>query len=216
MDKETTQKIISELRENSKKRKFSQSFDLIVTLKDLNLKNPEEQVEFYTELPHALGKKVKVAALVGPELKERAEGIVDTIIAQDDFAEFKDKKLAKKLAKDHDFFIAQAEIMPKVAAAFGRVLGPRNKMPNPKLGSILPAKGSVEPLYKKLQKTVRISGKKAPMLQVKVGTEDMKDEDIIENITTAYNQIEHHLPKEKGNVKYVLLKLTMSKPIKIE
>ena len=216
MDKETAQKIIKELRQNAKKRKFSQSFDLIITLKDLNLKNPDDQVEFFTTLPHSLGKKIKIAAFVGPELKERAEGVVDTIIPQDDFDKYKDKKLAKKLAKEHDFFIAQAEIMPKVAGAFGRVLGPRNKMPNPKLGSILPGKGAVEPLYKRLQKTIRITAKKMPMIQVKIGTEAMKDEDIIENLTTAYNQIIHHLPKEKSNVKNVLLKLTMSKPIKVD
>ncbi|MCF7871850.1 hypothetical protein K9L97_02340 [Candidatus Woesearchaeota archaeon] len=215
MDKNLIQKSIKDLRENAKKRKFSQSFDLIVTLKDLNLKNVDEQVDFFTTIPHIQGKQ-KVAALVGPELEEKAKKICDITINVDDFDKYKDKKLAKKLAAEHTFFIAQAEIMPKVAATFGRVLGPRNKMPNPKLGSVLPAKGQVETIYERLQKTVRVMAKKSPVIQVKIGKEDMTDEQIIENIQHAYNQIVHHLPKEKSNVKEIMLKLTMSKPVKIE
>lgn len=213
MDKQSIEKTIKELRETSKKRKFSQAFDLIVTLKDLNLKNVNDQIDFFASLPHATGKKVRVAALVGPELKERADGVCDTVIEQKNFDNYKDKKLVKKLANDHDFFIAQAEIMPKVAATFGRVLGPRNKMPNPKLGSVLPGKGQVEPLYERLQKTVRISAKKSPMIQVKIGSEAMTDEQLVDNIMNAHNQIVHHLPKEGSNVKTTMLKLTMSKPI---
>ena len=216
MNKESIEKTIKELRETSKKRKFSQAFDLIVTLKDLNLKNINDQVDFFATLPHTTGKKIKVAALVGPELKEKATKVCDTVISQAEFDKYKDKKVAKKLANEHDFFIAQAEIMPKVAAAFGRILGPRNKMPNPKLGSVVPGKGQVEPLYERLQKTVRITAKKAPMIQIKVGSESMDDSEIIENILTIHNQIVHHLPKENSNVRQTLLKLTMSKPIKIE
>ena len=216
MDKNSVQKAIKELREKAKKRKFSQAFDLIVTLKDINMKNPEEQVDFFAQIPFNMGKKIKVAALAGPELAERAKGIYDEIIVQDNFDKYKDKKLAKKLATEFDFFIAQAEIMPKVAAAFGRALGPRGKMPNPKLGSVVPGKGQVEQLYEKLQKTVRVSAKKAPMIQVKVGTEAMSDEQVTENIMTVYNQIVHHLPKETSNVRHSMLKLTMSAPIKID
>jgi len=216
MNTKSIEKAIKELRANAKERKFKQSFDLIVTLKEINLKNNDEQVDFFVTLKHKLGKQVKVVALAGPELEERAKKVCDLVIPQSDFNKYKDKKIQKKIASEYDFFIAQADIMPKVAAAFGRSLGPRGKMPNPKLGSIIPGKGNVEPLYEKLQKTVRVSAKKAPMTQIKVGNEAMKDEEIIENIELVYNQLVHHLPKEAGNVRSVLLKLTMSKPIKIE
>jgi len=217
MNKKSIENAIKELRKEDHKKKFSQSFDLIVNLKDLNLKNPEEQLDFFTVLSHSLGKKVKVAALVGPELQEKAKGVVDLVITQTEFDKYvSDKKLTKKLATEYDFFIAQADIMPKVAQVFGRVLGPRGKMPNPKLGSVLPGKGQVEPLYERLQKTVRISAKKTPVVQVKVGSESMKDEEIIENIVLVYNQIIHHTPKEKSNIKNAMLKLTMSKPIKVD
>lgn len=216
MDKNSVQKTITELREKSKKRNFSQAFDFVMTLKDINLKNTDEQVDFFVQIPFNLGKKMKVAALAGPELAEKAKKLCDLVVLQDEFNKYKDKKLAKKLATEYDFFISQAEIMPKVAAAFGRALGPRGKMPNPKLGSIVPGKAQLEPLMEKLQKTVRISAKKSPMIQVKVGTESMKDEEIIENIMTIHNQIVNHLPKEAGNVKQSMLKLTMSAPIKIK
>jgi len=88
-------------------------------------------------------------------------------------------------------------------------------MPNPKLGSILPAKGQIEPLYQRLQKTVRASARKAPMIQVKIGGEEQKEEEVIDNIMMVYNQVMHNLPKEGSNIKGVYLKLTMSKPIKI-
>lgn len=216
MDKKGLEKAIQELKKNSKERKFKQSYDLIVTLKDLNLKNPDEQVDFFLTLSHGFSKKVKVAAFAGPELAERAKGVVDLVIPQTDFDKFTDKKQLKKMAAEYDFFIAQADIMPKVAQVFGRALGPRGKMPNPKLGSVIPGKAQVEPLYEKLQRTVRISAKKQPMVHIKVGDENMSVEHVIENAMQVYNQLVHHLPKEKSNVRHVLIKLTMSKPVKIE
>lgn len=216
MDKKGLEKAIQELKKNSKERKFKQSYDLIVTLKDINLKNTEEQVDFFLTLSHGFGKKVKVAAFAGPELAERAKGVVDLVILQSDFDKYTDKKVLKKMAADYDFFIAQADIMPKVAQVFGRALGPRGKMPNPKLGSVVPGRAQLEPLYEKLQRTVRVSAKKQPMTQIKVGDENMPVEHVLENAMQVYNQLVHHLPKEKSNVRHVLIKLTMSKPVKIE
>jgi len=214
MKKESLLKAIDELRKSDHKKKFAQSFDLIINLKDLNLKNSEEQLDFFVTLKHATSN-LKIAALVGPELSDSAK-VCDLVIKQTEFENYKDKKVAKKLANEYDFFIAQADIMPKVAQSFGRVLGTRGKMPNPKLGSILPAKAQVEPVYNKLKSTIRISAKKTPVVQVKIGTETMKNEFILENALLIYNQVMHHLPKEKSNIKNAMLKLTMSKPIKVD
>ena len=70
-------------------------------------------------------------------------------------------------------------------------------------------------LTERLQKTLKISAKKFPVVQLKVGTVDMSDEDLAKNIIYLHDQIEHHLPKEKHNLRGSLLKLTMGKPIKI-
>lgn len=216
MDKKAIEKAVNELRKDENKKKFSQSFDVIVNLKDINLKNPEEQVDFFATFNHGLGRKRKVAVFAGPELEEKAKQVCELVIPVKDFDKYTDKKVVKKIAAEYDFFIAQAEIMPKVAQVFGRVLGPRNKMPNPKLGSVIPAKGNIEPLYERLQRTVRCSAKKSPVIQVKVGDESMPNDKLIDNIMLVYDQVVHHTPKEKANVKSVFVKLTMSKPVKVE
>ncbi|MDP2749983.1 MAG: 50S ribosomal protein L1 [Nanoarchaeota archaeon] len=215
MEKEEIKKAIDELKQKSKKRNFSQTYDMIINLKDLDFKKPEQQVDFFLQLNHGLGRKVKVCAFVGPESKENAEAACDKVILEDDFLQYKDKKLVKKLANEFDFFIAQANLMAKVAATFGRVLGTRGKMPNPKAGCVFPPKGNLKPLYEKLQKTIKLSAKKDPIIHCKIGKEDMPDEEIIDNIILVYNQVIHHLPKEKNNMKSVYIKLTMSEPLKI-
>lgn len=210
-------KHITETLEALKKeqRKFKQSCDLIVALKDLNLKNPDEQVEFYTQLPKGVGKKRKICALVAGEMAEEAKEVFDTVVTQDEFQKL-EKKQIKKLADQNEFFVGQANIMPKIAATFGRFLGPRGKMPNPKAGGIVPPKAPLQPLYDKFQNTVKLSAKKSPNLQVLAGTQEMATKDLVDNIMYLYDQIIHHLPKEKNNVKHVYIKFTMSKPVKLQ
>ncbi|MAG39297.1 50S ribosomal protein L1 [Candidatus Woesearchaeota archaeon] len=215
MDKKNISEILKKLKEDSKKRNFSQTIDLIVTLKDLNLKNPEEQVDFFVTLHHQTGKKISVCAFVGAELADECKKVCDETITQAQFNSFKDKKKAKALARKHDFFIAQGDLMNKVATVFGRTLGPVGKMPNPKAGAIIVAKPQIKPLYEKLQKTTHITAKKQPVIHSIVGKEDQPEKQIIDNIIYLYNQLIHHLPKEKNNINKTLLKLTMSKPINI-
>ncbi len=213
MEKGTVLKALKELRESQKKRNFSQGVDFIINLKNLDLKKPENQIELYIPLTYSKGKKNKICALVGPELRDDAEKVCDGCIAEKDFeAQAKDNRKLKRLADEYEFFIAQANIMPKVATAFGRVFGPRGKMPNPKAGCIVPPKTNLTPLVERLQKTVKAVAKERPLIQVSVGNEAMTDEHIAENAMTVYNQIYGKLPLEKNNVKSVYLKLTMGKP----
>jgi len=216
MDKKSVLEALKKLRESGKKRNFTQSADLIVTLRDLDLKKPEEQVDFFATFHHPTGKKRKVCALVGPELLDEAKANCDRAVSLDDFEKYsKDKKLTKKLASEFDFFIAQANIMPKVAAAFGKVLGSRGKMPNPKAGCVVPPKTSLKPLYEKLQNTIKVSAKLSPMVQVFVGKENLKDEDLADNIIDILAQLESKLPKGKNNIKNAFVKFTMSQSQKL-
>ena len=215
MDKEQVLSAIAKAKDISPKRNFKQSYDLIINLKGLDLKKQEHQIDTFVTLPHSRGKKVKVCALVGPEMEEQAKAVYDSVILPDNFEKFKDKKEIKKLANSFDFFIAQANIMPKIASVFGRVLGPRGKMPNPKSGCVVPPNANIRHLYEKLQRTVRANAKSAPLIQCSIGSEDANASDVAENALTVYSSLLQALPNEKYNIKDVHIKLTMGKPIKV-
>jgi large subunit ribosomal protein L1 len=217
MDKKSIKESIKKVKESSKKRNFKQRFDLIINLKSLDLKKPEQQVEVYAHLHFSNGKKIKICAFVDAGLKEEAQKVCDTTVLIDDFPKYQaDKRLLKKLAEDHSFFIAQANIMPKVAQVFGKVLGSRGKMPNPKAGCVVPPKTALQPVYDTLQHTVVLKAKTQPVAKCTVGSEDQNEEEVIDNILTVYKAITQKLPNEALNIKNVLLKLTMGKPVEVK
>lgn len=199
---------------SKEKRNFSQSYDLLISLKDLNLKDPKDQVEFFATVPHGLGRKRTVCALVGPEMIDDAKKTADMALEQSQFEKMPKKDLRKVAAK-YDYFVGQANIMPKIAGSFGRVLGPRGKMPNPKAGCIVPPKAPLSPLIDRLQKTVKVSVKKSPNVQVLIGSQNMTPAQVTENIKSLYQQVVTNLPREENNVRAVYLKVTMGKPIKL-
>ena len=215
MEKEQFQSALTRAKDISDKRNFKQTYDLIINLKGLDLKKPEHQVDSFVTLPHTRGKKVKICALVGPEMGEQAKAVFDMAITSDNFVKYSDKKEVKKLANSYDFFVAQATIMAKIATTFGRVFGPRGKMPNPKSGGVFAPNANLKPLYEKLQKTIRVTAKTAPLLQCPIGVEDMSLNDLTDNALTIYESIVHSLPNEKHNIKDTYIKLTMGKPVKL-
>ena len=213
MQKSDVQKALEQLKA-TEKRNFSQKYDLIVNLKDLDLKVQDNQKDLFVALPHEKGKSVKVAALVGPELAPNAKLHTDMTITTDQFSLY-DKKKIKKLANEHDFFVAQANIMPEVAKVFGRVLGPRGKMPNPKAGCVVPPNANLKPLVDRLRKTVRLAIKTQLSVKTMIGSQAMTDDQLAENVLAVYDAVLKGLPKERDNLKNVMLKLTMSSPVKI-
>ncbi|MBS3165635.1 hypothetical protein J4444_00795 [Candidatus Woesearchaeota archaeon] len=213
MDKESIKKALDLLKQQPK-RGFVQTYDLVINLKNFDVKT--HPVDFFAVLPHPKGKKIKIAAFVDQELVAQSTKFCDVTLRETDFEKYKnDKKLAKKLGEDYDFFIAQANLMAKVAAAFGKVLGTKGKMPNPKLGCVVPPTANLEPLVKRLNLSVRLSAKKGMNLQCLVGKEDQPDEQIIDNIFSVYQAVLKQVPDESQNIKNVALKLTMGKPVRI-
>lgn len=216
MDKTAITKALAALRSTSAKRKFVQTIDLIINLKNLDLKQADQQVDQYIMLPKTRGRQVKIGAFIGPELAASAKGVVDVIIMHDDFASYaSDKKKIKKLADSCDYFISQISFMAEVAKVFGRVLGPRGKMPNPKAGCVVAPNANLKPLVEKLRNTVRCAAKTQLCIKLPIGKEDQSDEDIIENVHTIVDHLLHHLPQEKNNVSSILLKTTMGAPVKV-
>lgn len=216
MDKNQILKVLESIHKSSKKRKFKQTIDLIINLKELNLKKPEENINTFVVLPYDRGKESKIGAFVGEELVTKAEGVCDEIIHQKDFATIgQDKKKVKKLAKKIDFFIAQANLMPQIASSFGKTLGSLGKMPNPKAGCVVPPVADLKVLSDQLKKTVKVQTKNEAIIKVGIGLEDIGDDKLTENILTIYNLVLRSLPQEKQNIKNVIIKTTMGKPFVI-
>ncbi|MFH1591301.1 MAG: 50S ribosomal protein L1 [archaeon] len=218
MNQETIITAIKKAKESSKKRNFRQTIELIVNLKGLDMKKNQNLVDFFTVLHYSKGKKTQVCALVGPELQDSAKESCDLVIMQSDFEKVASNKAElKTIAATYDYFVAQANIMPKVATAFGKVLGPKGKMPNPKAGCVVPPKTNLKPLAEKLGKTVRINTKGGnAVIQVPIGNEEMDEKEVADNCKTVFDQIVHHLPGELNNIKSALVKLTMGVPIKVD
>ena len=214
MDRKDIENALTELKTNSPKRKFIQSIDLIINLKELNLKKPEHQLELFVPLPHPRGKETRICAIVGPELVEQTKKLCDAVITPDQFPQYaQNKKMIKKLATTCDIFIAQVTFMTDIAKIFGRILGPRGKMPNPKAGCVVPPTANITPLVEKLKKTLKIAVKTQLNFKCRVGTEQTPPDQLAENILVIVQNITRALPQEHSNIKNILLKLTMSKPV---
>ena len=65
MDKEQIQAALAKAKDISDKRNFKQTYDLIINLKDLDLKKTEQQVDFFTALHFTKGKKTAAARILG-------------------------------------------------------------------------------------------------------------------------------------------------------
>ncbi|MEK6933511.1 MAG: hypothetical protein AABW75_01390 [Nanoarchaeota archaeon] len=197
---------LSELRKNEK-RNFNQSIDLIVNLKSIDLK--KDSINTIIKIPY----KVKEKKVCGFLTKK--SNIVKTI-TQLDFVKYKDKKQLKKIVKEFDFFIAAAPLMPAVATTFGKVLGPSGKMPSPQLGILMKEdEENIKQLLISIDLSVKLRAKEASIKLI-AGKESMKDDQILANIDALYQGIVSALPNKKENVKNVMIKTTMSKPIKVE
>ncbi len=204
--KEQLKKALEELRKTNK-RKFIQTVDLIINLQKFDAR--KDSVNIFVSVPHKIKDK-KVCAFL--EVKNNN---VETI-TKEEFKRYSDKKELKKLVKKFDFFISQASLMPAVATTFGRVLGPAGKMPSPQLGILPnPDEKSIKEIIQKINSSVKIRTKE-PSIKIAIGKENMKDEEIIENIITVYNAVLKNLPRNKENIKNIEIKFTMTKPQKIK
>ena len=196
---------IKELREKSSKRNFSQSFDLIISLKEFDLRKPESKFVDEVVLPHGKGRESTVIVFAD-NIKEAGTDVLST---EDVNNLAKNKRKAKKLVSSTDFFLAEAKLMPIVGKVLGQFVGPRGKLP--KIIS-----GDVKTLVKNAKKSVRVRVKDAPVIQAIIGKEDMKDQEIAENAEAVLQFLEKRLPKGKTNIGMIMMKMTMSKPLKVE
>ena len=197
-------KALEELRKG-KARKFVQTLDLIVNLKNFDVR--KEALNTFVNVPH--GGERKLAGF----LTKRSE-LIDSI-TEADFVKYKDLKDIKKLAKRYDAFIAVAPMMAKVATKFGRVFGPAGKMPSPQAG-IIPKEDDemIKMMIVKMNKSIRVRNKEMA-IKLPVGKESMSDDELKENVEAVLKGLEKLLPRGRDNVREVLVKFTMGKPVKV-
>jgi len=204
--KEQLKNALLELRKG-KERKFDQTVDLIINLQKVDVRRTA--LNIFVKVPYKIKEK-KIGAFL-----ESKNSNFDTITPEE-FKRYADKKKLKNLVNKYDFFIAQASLMPKVATTFGRALGPAGKMPSPQLGIMINADDKViNELIGRINSSIKIKIKESS-IKVSVGRQNMKDEEIVENIMAVYNAVMKVLPKGKDNIKNVEIKFTMTKPQKIK
>ena len=203
---------VKEAKEQAKPRNFTQSIDVIINLKDIDVRRPENRFNEELALPNGRGKPIKIGVIADGELAVSAKNAgIDLVISKDDLQEFgRDRKAAKKVANSVDSFIAQADMMPLVGRFLGPVLGPRNKMPKP-----VPASAKIEPLLERVGSTIKVGIKNQPSIQILVGTQDMSDEDLAENIEAVLAILDRHLEKGRNQIKSMYIKTTMGSVVRV-
>ena len=213
LDQKTILNAVKEAREKSEKRKFNQSVELILKLQDVDMKSPEAKIQEVVELPYALEKPNKICVIASGELAMKArKANADHVVERSEIEGLAGKKQEmRKIANEYDFFIAEAPLMPLIGKTLGSVLGPRGKMPVP-----VPPSADIGSLIAKHRKTVTIRLRNQPILQSRIGMENMKDEEITENILMVLRVLEGKLKRGMKNIKFAYIKTAMGTPVKVK
>ena len=213
LDKNTLLGAVKEAKANSGEKKFTQSIELILDIKEIDMKSPEGKIQQVVDLPHITGKPNKIVVIATGELALKAkQAKVDKVLERADLEALAGKKKElRKLGSTYDVFLAEAPLMPLVGRLLGPVLGPRGKLP-----VAVPPTADITPLITKHHKTIVVRMRNQPIIQCAVGTADMKEEDIVDNIQAVLRMLEGKLKRGLKNVKYVFIKTSMGTPIKIK
>ncbi len=196
--------------EEREERNFSESFDLIINFKDIDLSNPDNRFNEDFKLPFQADEEVKIA-VIGDTLVNNADN-ADGEVTEDELEEYFDNPDdAKELAEEYSFLIAESPLMPKIGGQLGQVLGPRNMMPDP-----MPPGSDPTDEIEQLRNTVTLRLREDPLMQIKVGNEDQDIENVARNASAVFDFVEEHLEKGKNQIKSVLVKTTMGSPVEVD
>jgi large subunit ribosomal protein L1 len=213
LDNKTISEAIKQAKTKSGDKKFNQTVDLILDITEIDMKSPEGKIQEIVELPHETGKPNKICVIASGEFALKARNAeADYVVERADLDELNGKKKElRKLAEGYDVFISEAPLMPLVGRILGPVLGPRGKMPIP-----VPPNADIAALIKKHRKTVVVRMRNQPTIQVSVGSQQMKDEDLVENTMTVLRVLDGKLKRGLKNVKFAFIKTSMGEPVKIK
>ena len=172
------------------KLKFNESVDISINL-GVDPKESDQNVRGSSSLPHGIGRVSKVAVFAeGPEAAEAKEAGADTIGFEDLIEQIKKNK-----DLDADVVISTPECMKKLGA-LGRILGPKNLMPNPKEGTVTKNVGDAVKNAKKGQ--IRYKTDKGGIIHTTIGKVDFETEKLADNV---YHLIEDLIKAKPSTAK---------------
>ena len=170
--------------------KFDESIDIVAQL-GVDTKQSDQQVRGALTLPNGLGKDVKVIVFAKSEHKEAQEAGADFVGAEDLVEKIKEGWL------DFDRVIATPETMPLVAKV-AKILGPKGKMPSPKLGTVTPKVAAAVKAEKKGKASFRTD--KQGSIHTSIGKKSMGFEKIKQNYLALAGEIMRLKPQSSKGV----------------
>ena len=201
---------IAKALENRKKRKFVETMDLQVMLRDYD-PNKDKRFNSSHALAHPCRSNMKVCLIGTVNHVDQAKEIGLDFKSLDDLKKFnKEAKEIKKWARRYDILLVSESIAKNVTRTVGRYITSIGKIPvQIHDNEVVSAKLS------ELKNTIRFRVKKYAWLAQGVGIDTLDQEQIKENVTKALNFLVSLLPKGWHNLKTVHLKTTMGKPVRL-
>jgi len=203
---ESIQTILKERKE----RKFKESVDLQVNLKNYD-PSKDKRFSGSLRLPNTCRPRMKVCILcdlVHEDVAKKQNLITQN---QDDLKKLnKNKKLVKKLCNQYDAFLASESIIKTIPRLVGPHMNRAGKFPT----AVTQADNLTEKVTE-IQATVKFQLKKVLCLGACVGHAEMTEEQLRQNTTMALNFLVSLLKKNWQNMKSVYIKTTMGKPQRI-
>ena len=203
--------VMKKLQAESKQRKFLESVELAINLKDIDLTNPKNRLQEEIMLPNGRGKPIRIGVFGSSEMAVKAKGVADLIVQPEEIETLaSDKAKARKFARGGDFFLAEAPLMPTIGKRLGVVLGPRGKMPKP-----IPPGSDPKAAIEKLRSSVTVRTRDKKTFHLAIGTKDMPPEKLAENLDAVLKRLMTKLERGKNNIQSAYVKTTMGPSYKV-
>jgi len=158
--------------------RFDESVEIAVRL-GVDPRHADQMIRGAVSLPHGTGKTVRVLVFAQGEAAQAAEEAGADFVGADDLVQ----KIQKENWLDFDKAVATPNMMPKVGR-LGRVLGPRGMMPNPKVGTVVPADRIAETVRELKAGKIEYRVEKSGIIHASVGKASMTTEQLQANIGT--------------------------------
>lgn len=201
---------IKKAMEFAPRRQFPESVEVAVNLKDLDLSVAKNRLDEEVVLPKGRGKPIKVAIFASGQLAFNARQHADLVITPEQIEDLAgDKRKARGLAEEYDFFLSEAQMMPVIGKRLGQILGPRGKMPRP-----VPPTANVEPLIRSLRNTVRVRTKNQRTFHAPIGVRTMSPEDLADNLDFLITRVSTKLERGKFNIHSAYVKTSMGPSVR--